>query len=42
MKRLVIVSLLCLAPLMATACHTVQGAGKDVTSVGEAMEDAAK
>lgn len=40
MKRLVIVSLLCLAP-MISACHTVQGAGKDVTSVGEAMEDAA-
>lgn len=40
MKKLVIVSLLCLAPLV-TACQTVQGAGKDVTSVGEAMEDAA-
>lgn len=42
MKRLVIVSLLCLVPLVATACQTVKGAGKDVTSVGEAMEDATK
>lgn len=39
MKRLIIVSLLALAPLMA-ACHTVQGVGQDITAVGKGMERA--
>jgi len=28
--------------LVAAACNTVEGAGKDVQSAGEAVEDAAK
>lgn len=41
MKRIILISILALAPLV-TACHTVQGAGKDVTAVGKGMEEAAK
>ena len=41
MKRLIIVSLLVLLPAIS-ACHTIQGAGKDVTAVGKGMEDATK
>ena len=26
---------------MLTACHTIEGAGKDIESTGEAIEDAA-
>ena len=39
MKRIVLISLLALAPLLA-GCHTIQGIGKDITSVGNGMEDA--
>lgn len=39
MKRIAIVSLLLLAPLMA-ACHTVQGVGQDITAVGRGLERA--
>ena len=28
--------------LMASACNTVEGAGKDVKSAGQAVEDVAK
>lgn len=40
MKRIVVISLIALLPLI-TACNTVKGVGKDITAVGEAMEDAA-
>ena len=41
MKR--ILTLTFIAALLATtACHTIQGAGKDVTAVGKGMEDATK
>ncbi|MEM9965563.1 MAG: entericidin A/B family lipoprotein [Asticcacaulis sp.] len=39
MKRMVLVSLLALFPLL-TACNTIQGVGRDVTKVGEVLEDA--
>ena len=40
MKR--IITLTFMAALLATtACHTIQGAGKDVTAVGKGMESAA-
>lgn len=42
MKRLIIVAFAVLIPLSATACHTIQGAGQDVTAVGKGMEDATK
>ncbi|ESQ82175.1 MULTISPECIES: entericidin A/B family lipoprotein [unclassified Asticcacaulis] len=38
MKRIVIVSLLALAPLLA-GCHTIQGVGKDITAVGRGLEN---
>lgn len=41
MKRIVVFSLIALLPLMA-ACNTVKGVGKDITSVGQAMENATK
>ncbi|HEX7800051.1 MAG TPA: entericidin A/B family lipoprotein [Asticcacaulis sp.] len=41
MKRLVIVSLLALAPLLA-ACHTIQGVGQDITAAGKGLERATK
>ncbi|WP_443748190.1 entericidin A/B family lipoprotein [Asticcacaulis solisilvae] len=40
MKRLVIVSLIALLPVIS-ACHTVQGAGKDISAVGHGVSDAA-
>ena len=40
MKRLIIVSLIALLPALA-ACHTVQGAGKDISAVGHGVSDAA-
>ena len=41
MKRLVIVFLLALAPLL-TACHTIQGVGQDITAAGKGLERATK
>ena len=41
MKRLVIVSLLALAPLLA-ACHTIPGVGQDNTAAGKGLERATK
>ena len=41
MKRIAIAALLLLAP-MISACHTIQGVGKDITAVGKGMEDATK
>ncbi len=40
MKRIILFSVIALLPILA-ACHTVQGAGKDVTAVGKGMEEAA-
>ncbi len=39
MKRLVIISVLALMPLLS-ACHTIQGVGQDITAVGRGMQDA--
>jgi predicted small secreted protein len=39
MKRIILISLLALAPLLA-GCHTIQGVGKDITSVGKGLEGA--
>ncbi len=41
MKRIILVAVIALIPVLA-ACHTIQGAGKDVTAVGKGMESAAK
>lgn len=42
MRRTMIVLSLLLAPLAAAACNTVEGFGKDMSQVGEAIEDAAE
>jgi len=39
MKRLILVSLMTLVPLLS-ACNTIQGVGRDITRVGEVLEDA--
>lgn len=41
MKRIILVSLMALVPLLS-ACNTIQGIGEDITSVGEALEDATR
>ncbi len=41
MKRIVVLSMIALLPLLA-ACHTIQGVGQDITSVGKGMERATK
>ncbi len=41
MKRIAVFSLIALLPLIS-ACNTVKGVGKDITSVGQAMENATK
>jgi predicted small secreted protein len=41
MRKLVLASLLLLTPVLA-ACNTIAGIGKDVSTVGGAVEDAAK
>lgn len=40
MKKLSLVALI-VAGIAATACNTIEGAGEDVESVGETVEDAA-
>ncbi|MGA9659365.1 MAG: entericidin [Asticcacaulis sp.] len=40
MKRIVLFTLIAVLPVLA-ACHTIQGAGQDVTAVGKGMESAA-
>ncbi|BBF81797.1 entericidin A/B family lipoprotein [Asticcacaulis excentricus] len=37
MKRLVIVSLIALLPVLS-ACNTIKGVGRDIESVGEALD----
>ncbi len=41
MKRLVVISLIALVPLLAS-CNTIQGVGKDITAVGKGVEKATK
>jgi len=41
MIRTLIASLLFGSSLLIAACNTVEGAGKDVESAGEAVQDAA-
>ena len=36
------IALISAAAMTATACNTIQGAGQDIESTGEAIEDAAK
>ncbi len=40
--RIVMVVLLAFAPLVMSACNTVEGAGKDVERGGEKMQNAAE
>ncbi len=40
--RTIAIAFVSLTLLAATACNTVEGAGKDVSSAGEAVSDAAK
>ena len=40
MKRIVLISVMAL-PLLLAACHTVNGAGKDISAVGHGVSDAA-
>lgn len=42
MKRLTTLMLLSLFSLGLAACHTVAGAGKDMQSAGETIEDTAE
>jgi predicted small secreted protein len=42
MTRKILAALLLTGSLMVAACNTVEGAGKDVQSAGEAVENAAK
>ena len=39
MKRLALIAVITLLPVLS-ACHTIQGVGKDITAVGKGMEDA--
>ena len=41
MIRTLLATLLMGSSLLVTACNTVEGAGRDVESVGEAVQDAA-
>ena len=40
--RKIIILAVAAASLMAAACNTIEGAGKDVQAAGEAVEDTAK
>lgn len=40
--RKIIILAVAAASLMAAACNTVEGAGKDVKAAGQAVEDTAK
>ncbi len=40
-KPLILLTLAVSIPALS-ACHTIQGAGKDITAVGKGMEDATK
>lgn len=39
MKRIILFAAIAMMPILA-ACHTIQGAGEDVTAVGKGMEEA--
>ncbi|ALR20485.1 MULTISPECIES: entericidin A/B family lipoprotein [Sphingobium] len=41
MTKKILVALLLTGSLMVAACNTVEGAGRDVQSAGEAVEDSA-
>jgi len=40
MKRFALIAIILAGASTVTACHTVQGVGKDVTAVGKAGQDA--
>ena len=39
MKRIALIAIIALMPMLA-ACHTIQGVGKDITAVGNGLDDA--
>jgi predicted small secreted protein len=41
MNRIALISVIALLPMLS-ACHTIQGIGKDITAVGNGMEDATR
>ncbi len=41
MKRLIIATLILLAPAALSACHTVHGVGRDVSAVGHGISNTA-
>ncbi|ETI65547.1 entericidin EcnAB [Sphingobium sp. C100] len=41
MAKTILTALLLTGSLMVAACNTVEGAGRDVQSAGQAVEDAA-
>jgi len=42
MRKLILVAVMLAAPLMASACNTIAGLGKDVGAVGDAVSDTAE
>lgn len=38
--KLIGITIITLAAMSTTACNTIQGAGQDIESAGEALEDA--
>lgn len=42
MIRKILTMAMVAAGIMTTACNTVEGAGKDISSAGDAIEDTAK
>jgi len=42
MRKLILVAVMLATPLMASACNTIAGLGKDVQTVGDVMTDSAE
>ena len=42
MRKLILAAVLLAAPLMASACNTMSGLGKDLGAVGDALTGAAE
>ncbi|ESQ77968.1 entericidin A/B family lipoprotein [Asticcacaulis sp. YBE204] len=40
MKRIIIISLIAMLPVLS-ACNTIKGVGRDIESVGDALDKAA-
>jgi predicted small secreted protein len=39
-RKIVLIAALALVMTLFAGCHTIQGIGRDITTVGEAIEDA--